>query len=140
MELPPHISSHDRVILFDGVCKLCNAWANFIIEYDTRQVFRLCSVQSPQGQAILAHFGYPTDEYETMLLVEGSTALEKSAAFLRVMQLMGLPWSSVAVFQLIPAPVRDWLYERIALNRYVLFGRYDVCRLPEPEHAARFLD
>lgn len=132
--------STDRVILFDGVCRLCNAWANFIIEYDHRHVFKLCSVQSEQGARLLEHFGYPTDTFETLLLVEGGRCYVRSDAVLRVMAGLGWPWRLLTALRLVPAALRDWLYDRVALNRYALFGRYDQCRLPTPDHAGRFLD
>ena len=72
VKYPPYITENDCVILFDGVCKLCNAWSQFIIKYDTQQLFKLCSVQSPEGQSILKHFNMPTDHFDTMLYVEGT--------------------------------------------------------------------
>ncbi|BFM02156.1 hypothetical protein Psyaliredsea_08030 [Psychrobacter alimentarius] len=80
-KLPPYISASDKVILFDGVCKLCNAWSNFIIKHDKYRLFKLCSVQSEEGQAILLHFGLPIDSYETMLYVEGDQSFQKAMLF-----------------------------------------------------------
>ena len=71
MALPPHVQTGERVVLFDGVCRLCNGWAKFLIRHDRDRRFRLCSVQSAEGQAILAWFGLPTDAFETMAYVEG---------------------------------------------------------------------
>jgi predicted DCC family thiol-disulfide oxidoreductase YuxK len=135
----PYLQEHENLILFDGVCKLCNAWSNFIIRHDHGRKFRLASVQSPEGKAILAHFGYPTERFDTMLVVRRSACHEKSAAFFAVMGELGFPWKAVLVFKPIPRRLRDWLYDRIALNRYALFGKYDVCLLPTPDHAARYL-
>ena len=75
--LPPHLGENDNVILFDGICKLCNAWSNFIIRHDKNHNFKLASVQSQEGKDILRYFNYPTDEYETMLVVNGARCLEK---------------------------------------------------------------
>jgi len=135
----PHLQQHENLILFDGVCKLCNAWSNFIIQHDRQRRFRLASVQSPEGQAVLAHFGYPTDRFDTMLVVRQGACFEKSEAFFAVMAELGWPWKSLLVFKLIPKRLRNWLYDRIALNRYRIFGRYAVCMLPTPDHAGRFL-
>jgi predicted DCC family thiol-disulfide oxidoreductase YuxK len=135
----PYLGEHENVILFDGVCKLCNAWSNFIIRHDLRHRFRLASVQSPEGKAILAHFGYPTERFDTMLVVRAGQCFEKSEAFFVVMSELGLPWKAALVFKPIPARLRNWLYDRIALNRYGLFGKYDVCSLPTPDHQARYL-
>jgi len=140
MSLPPNIQESDRVILFDGVCKLCNAWSNFIITYDKAHHFRLCSVQSVEGQRILQHFGYPVDTFETMLYVEGRNCYQKADAFFRIMSILGMPWRLVSVFRLIPQPLSDWLYDRIALNRYSLFGKYSYCRLPSADHENRYIN
>ncbi|WP_352311053.1 DCC1-like thiol-disulfide oxidoreductase family protein [Psychrobacter sp. W2-37-MNA-CIBAN-0211] len=139
-KLPPNVSVLDKVILFDGVCKLCNVWSNFILKYDSKQFFKLCSVQSEEGQEILLYFGLPTDSYETMLYVGGNHSFQKSDAFFQVMAKLGYPWKGVCIFKIIPTPVRDWIYDRIALNRYRLFGKYDYCALPLPGNEARFLD
>jgi predicted DCC family thiol-disulfide oxidoreductase YuxK len=138
--LPPFIQPGERVLLFDGVCKLCNAWVRFLIRHDPQQRFRLASVQSVQGQALLAWFGLPTDHFDTMALVENGQLLLRSDALLRIVaQLPGF-WRFLAWLRIIPRPVRDWCYDRIALNRYRLFGRYDSCLLPGADHARRFLN
>ena len=139
-KLPPNIGVSDKVILFDGVCKLCNAWSNFIIKHDRHRVFKLCSVQSKEGKQILLHFGLPSETYETMLYVEGNQSFQKSEAFFQIMTQLGYPWKIVCIFKVIPKWLRDWMYDRIALNRYSLFGKYDYCTLPSPDHEARFLD
>ena len=138
--LPPNVGPADKVILFDGVCKLCNAWSMFLIRHDKRRVFKLCTVQSDEGKGILLHFGLPADFYETMLYVEGSQCFQRSDAFFKVMAGLGYPWKVVCIFRLIPGFVRDWLYDRIALNRYRLFGKHDHCVLPAPDHETRFLN
>lgn len=139
-QYPPHIEKEDRLILFDGVCKLCNAWSNFIIRHDVNHKFKLASVQSEQGKAILTHFNYPSEVFETMLVVHGSAYYEKSDAFFFVMKELGYPWRTISFLQVIPRALRDWLYDRIALNRYALFGKYDYCRLPTPDHENRYLN
>jgi len=138
-QYPPNVDISDCVILFDGVCKLCHAWSNFIIKYDTHHQFKLCSVQSSEGQSILKHFGMPTDHFDTMLYVEGAQYFEQSDAFLKVMYKLGFPWRLFYIFKAIPKPVRNWLYDRIAFNRYALFGKYQTCMLPSTENNNRFL-
>ena len=139
MNLPPNIQKNDRVILFDGVCKLCNAWSNFIIKNDKKRQFKLCSVQSIEGKKILNHFQFPTEHFETMLYVEGNQYYQKSEAFFNVIQKLGMPWSLLTIFKILPKSLSDWLYDRIALNRYTLFGKYDYCRLPEADHQTRYI-
>jgi predicted DCC family thiol-disulfide oxidoreductase YuxK len=140
MALPPHIQADDRVVLFDGVCRLCNGWAKFLIRHDCERRFRLCSVQSAEGQAILAWFGLPTDTFETMAYVEGETLFVRSDAVLRIVAQLPGAWSLLAALRFLPRVLRDWCYDRIALNRYRLFGRYDTCLLPDADHQQRFLD
>jgi predicted DCC family thiol-disulfide oxidoreductase YuxK len=136
---PPNVDINDCVILFDGICKLCNAWRKFIIKYDNLQRFKLCSVQSPEGQSILAHFNMPTDHFDTMMYVESNQYFDKSDAFLNVVNKLGFPWRILYVFKIIPTGIRNWLYDRIALNRYSLFGKYDSCMMPSKENDNRFL-
>lgn len=136
---PPNIGVNDCVILFDGVCKLCNVWSKFIIKYDTQRHFKLCSVQSPEGQDILKHFDMPTDYFDTMLYVEGSRCYEKSDAFFNVIYKLGIPWRLLYIFKIIPKTARNWLYDRIALNRYSLFGKHDTCLMPTKENEQRFV-
>ncbi|PCH60505.1 MAG: thiol-disulfide oxidoreductase [SAR86 cluster bacterium] len=139
MNLPPNIEENEKVILFDGVCKLCNSWCNFIIKNDKNYRVKLCSVQSEQGQKILKYFDFPTEVFESMLYVEGNSVYQKSDAFFKIMALLGRPWSLLSIFKIIPKPIRDFLYDRIALNRYSLFGKYDVCQLPNADHEHRYL-
>lgn len=136
---PPKVTAEDQVILFDGVCKLCNGWSRFIIRYDTEKRFKLCAVQSEEGKAILAFFGYPTEFYETMLLVQGNRILEKSDSFLAIIAQLPLPWRALRFLRYFPLGFRNWFYDRIALNRYRLFGKYDMCLLATPDHESRFL-
>lgn len=139
VKYPPNVGVNDCVILFDGVCKLCNTWSQFIIKYDKQQRFKLCSVQSAEGQSILTYFEMPTDHFDTMLYVEGNQFFDKSDAFLNVINKLGLPWRLLYLLKLLPKGIRNWLYDRIALNRYYLFGKYNSCILPSKENENRFL-
>jgi predicted DCC family thiol-disulfide oxidoreductase YuxK len=139
VKLPPHVNINDKVILFDGVCRLCNGWVRFLIKYDKQGLFKFCSAQSAEGQAILQWLGLPTDTFETMLLIEGETAYTKSDAFLRVVGQLPQPWRSLIMLKVIPKGIRDRAYDRIALNRYRLFGRYEQCMVPSEENKKRFL-
>lgn len=96
-------------------------------------------MQSPEGQAILKWYGLPTNEFETMLLVEGPSMFTKSTAFIRVVARLELPWKLAAIVWVVPFFIRDWLYDRVALNRYAIFGKLDACLLPSPDHEDRFL-
>lgn len=137
---PPYIESREQVVLFDCVCKLCNGWAKFLIRHDHQRRFRLASVQSPQGQALLHWCGLPTDHYETLVLIREGRAHVRTDAILRILGGLPMPWRLGIVGRVIPRSIRDWLYDRIARNRYRLFGRYDTCLILTPDHRSRFLD
>ncbi|MGA4321173.1 thiol-disulfide oxidoreductase DCC family protein [Ectopseudomonas hydrolytica] len=137
--LPPGLSAGERVVLFDGVCKLCNGWAKFLIRHDPARQFRLASVQSAQGQALLAWYGLPTDRFDTMALIDEAGLHVRSTALLRILSRLPQPWRALRLLRLVPRSLRDWCYDRIALNRYRLFGRHAVCLLPTADHAERFL-
>ncbi len=139
MALPPHMLPGDKVVLFDGTCRLCDGWSRFLLRHDHDCRIKLCSVQSSEGQAILDWFGLPTEYFDTMLYVDGHEGFERSDAFLRVIGQLPAPWNWLRVLWLIPRPLRDWCYDRIALNRYRLFGREDICLVPSPEYRGRFL-
>jgi predicted DCC family thiol-disulfide oxidoreductase YuxK len=140
LNLPPKVNSNDRVVLYDGVCKLCNGWSKFLLKHDKDEAFKLCSVQSPEGQDILKWFGMPTSEFETMLLVEGNTAYYNSDAFLNIVKDLPKPWRFLRALRILPKNFRNWFYDRIALNRYLLFGKYDQCVVPSKSDFHRFLD
>lgn len=136
---PSGVEANDQIIMFDGVCKLCNRWSRFIIRFDKRRRFKLCAVQSEHGQNILRRLGYPLDHFETLLLVQGDRTLEKSNAFIAIMSQLPFPWPLFAIIKIVPRAIRDWCYDRIAHNRYRLFGKYDHCLLATPDHEQRFL-
>ncbi|MES1925585.1 thiol-disulfide oxidoreductase DCC family protein [Salinisphaera sp. T31B1] len=138
--LPPGLAPGDRVILFDGVCRLCNGWARLIIRGDTSRRFRLAAVQSHTGQALLRHFDKPTDRFDTILLIEDGCAFEKTDAALRIMRRLGWPWRAFGVLRIVPRRLRDALYDGVARHRYRLFGRYAACRRLEADHDDRFVD
>jgi len=133
------IHEGDKVILFDGVCKLCNAWSRFIIRFDKHKVFKLSSVQSTKGQMILKYFNLPLDNFETMLYVEQGVAYSKSNAFLNIIKQLPYPFRLLIYTRILPVKLRDWIYDRIALNRYKLFGKHQQCVIPDENLKNRFL-
>lgn len=135
----PLLKPGETVVLFDGVCKLCNGWAKFLIRHDHARRVRLASVQSPEGQALLAWAGLPLQQFDTMAVVRDQDYWVRSEAILEVVALLPWVWRPVQLLRYVPRVFRDWAYDRIALNRYRLFGKYDVCLLPSPDHERRFL-
>ncbi len=136
----PVLAATDKVILFDGVCKLCNHWSRFILRFDKHQRFKLCPVQSPAGQALLAHHGFPLEKFETLVLIRKGTCLTHSDAIIAILRDLPLPWPAFGVLRWLPKRWRDAGYSVIARNRYKLFGRYDQCAMPSDDYRHRFLD
>jgi predicted DCC family thiol-disulfide oxidoreductase YuxK len=128
------------IVLFDGVCRFCNGGVNWLIDHDPDGRLRFAALQSATGQRLLAKFGLRTDDFDTMVLVEGERCWTRSTAVLRIAGHLGLPWKLAAAFQLLPTFLRDPLYEVIASNRYRWFGTLDACRMPTPQLRARFLE
>ncbi|MHC8372598.1 thiol-disulfide oxidoreductase DCC family protein [Pseudomonas sp. MDT1-85] len=135
----PLLKQGETVLLFDGVCKLCNGWARFLIRHDRHRRVRLAAVQSPEGQALLAWAGLPLDQFDTMAVIRDRHYWVRSDAFFEVIALLPAPWLPLKLLRSFPRKLRDWAYDRIALNRYRLFGKYDTCLLPDPDHEQRFL-
>lgn len=132
------IQTHN-IILFDGVCVLCSAWANFMIQHDPQYQFKLVSAQSKLGQQLLSTYQLPTDHFETMVLLEQGQLYTESTAFLRIIQRVGFPYSILKYGKVIPKAVRDVAYRRIALNRYWLFGQTEQCYVVTPDIQQHFL-
>jgi predicted DCC family thiol-disulfide oxidoreductase YuxK len=127
------------IVLFDGVCNLCSFWVRFAIARDPAARLRFASVQSELGQGFLRRCGLPTDTFESFYLIEDGRVYGKSTAFLRMVRHLRRPWPLLCAARVLPRPLRDWLYDRIARNRYRLFGRRDSCLVPSPEIAGRFV-
>jgi predicted DCC family thiol-disulfide oxidoreductase YuxK len=140
-----HIASGGAVILFDGVCNLCNASVLFVIDRDPRGHFAFAPLQSPEAARMLHARGYAgryaagPPELASVLLVQGDRVFERSTAALHVARRLGGAWPLMSAFLAVPRPIRDAVYDWIARNRYRWFGRQDACRIPTPELRSRFV-
>jgi predicted DCC family thiol-disulfide oxidoreductase YuxK len=132
--------AESSVILFDGVCNLCNGIVQFIIKRDPKGKFRFASLQSECGQKLLGKFGLPSDEFDSIVLIKGEQYFLKSTAGLRILKELGGLWKLLLVFTYLPAPFRDFIYDQIARSRYRIFGKRESCMIPTPELKARFLE
>ena len=136
----PRFADDRPVIVFDGQCVLCSAFAQFILRKDHRARFRLLAAQSELGDALYRHFGLDPVHYETYVLLQDGKAYFRSEASLRILDGLGLPWSLLAASaRLVPLGLRDAVYNVIARNRLRWFGTRAQCYLPEPSQADRFL-
>lgn len=125
------------VVIFDGVCNLCNRSIDFIVRRDREGLF---AIAPNEGEAARALLGDDAADASTIVLVEDGQRYERSTAVLRIARRLPMPWKLAYAGIVIPRPVRDLAYQLLAKNRYRWFGRRDSCRLPTPEEAARFLD
>lgn len=129
------------MVLFDGVCNLCNASVNWVIDRDHGKAFRFVPLQTPAGRAIVERIGRDPNELSTLVAVEAGEHSIRSDAALRVGRRLGPPWSRfAAAARFLPRPVRDLGYRFVAASRYRVFGKRAACRVPTPELQSRFLD
>lgn len=133
------------IVLFDGVCNLCQASVNFVLDRDPRAYFRFASLQSQRGaELLLAHGLQPVAEGrdpDSIILIEDGKLYEHSTAALRIARRLSSLWPLLYyLFIWVPRPLRDLVYRFIARNRYRWFGRTEACRLPTPALKARFLE
>jgi len=135
------------LVLYDGVCGLCNRFVQFVLPRDPRGRVRFATLQGPTAaQVLLRHrLAVPEGDPESIVLVEhlGTPAERlsfRSDGALGVARWLRAPWSWLVVLRVVPRPLRDWIYERVARARYRIFGKLDACPLPSPAHRARFLD
>lgn len=127
------------LIIFDGVCNLCNASVDFIVRRDKAARFRFTPNQGATAQELLPLHGKTAEEVGTIYLLENDRLYDRSDAVLRIARHLGFPWSLAVVFLVIPRFIRDGVYHWIARNRYRWFGKKETCRLPSPEEQARFI-
>lgn len=128
------------VVLFDGVCNLCNASVQFILKRDVAGAFRFAALQSEAGRRLLEGHGLPADALSTVVVVADGRAYTHSGAALRIARGLGGAWPALGALGVVPRFARDAAYRLVARNRYRWFGRRDECMLPTPELRARFLD
>lgn len=127
------------LVVFDGVCVFCSGFIQMIIRFDRKKRFRFATAQSPFGEALFRQHGLPTDDYDSNLALIGGRAFTKLDSFIAVMAELGWPWRVAQALLILPRPLRDWLYDRVAKNRYALFGRKDSCDIPSAELRQRLI-
>ena len=128
-----------RIVLFDGECNFCDANVQFIIKRDPYAYFYFTSLQSDKGQELIKKHAIPAD-VDSLVLIENNKAYTKSTAALRIAKKLDGLWHLLFLFILIPAPIRNGVYDYIAKNRYNWFGKKEIaCTLPSPEVRKRFL-
>ncbi|HAY33004.1 MAG TPA: thiol-disulfide oxidoreductase DCC family protein [Ignavibacteria bacterium] len=128
-----------KIILFDGVCNLCNSSVNFIIDKDVRNVFKFASLQSETGTKLIKNYNLTAENIDSVILIDNDRAYIKSDAALMIAAELGGVYKILSFMRIIPKFIRDFFYDIIARNRYRWFGKKDVCRIPTPELKSKFL-
>jgi predicted DCC family thiol-disulfide oxidoreductase YuxK len=136
----PPFPDDGALLVFDGVCVLCSGSAKFILKRDSARRFRFATAQSLLGQALFRHYGLDAQTFETNLVLFEGRAHGKLDTVILAGALLGGVWRALTLLRALPRPLGDWLYDRVAQNRYRLFGRTDTCMMPPPEWRERFID
>lgn len=138
-ELPEGVPEEHPVVLFDGVCSLCESSVTFLIERDPAGVFRFAPLQSPIAETLLQDHDVEPGALESLVFVDGDNVYTKSDAVLQISRHLGGPYRLLPPFQVLPKPFRNGLYDFIADRRYGWFGKKDQCMMPTADISARFL-
>jgi len=139
--LPPSLGTAPQpLFVFDGVCVLCSRSVRFVLAREKNHELTFAPAQSALGQAIYQALGLSAEVYDTLIVLDQGRAYLKSAAVMQLARRLRQPWRSLAVLEFLPRHWLDWLYDRVARNRYRLFGRYDSCPLPDASLRARYVE
>jgi Uncharacterized protein conserved in bacteria len=140
-EKSPIAESDDHpILLFDGVCNLCNGAIQFIIPRDPEGTIRFAPLQSDLGERVQESVGLSTDDLETVVLVDDGKAYTKSDAAIRVGERLGGVYRLLSLGRLLPRGLRDRIYDFVAENRYDWFGKKDQCMVPDDDVSDRFVE
>jgi predicted DCC family thiol-disulfide oxidoreductase YuxK len=135
------IPKNKKIILFDGICNLCNNSVLKVIKYDKKDHFVFVALQSKSGQDIINYLKIDVSKIDSIILYQPGVAYDiKSTAALKIMKDFGGFWILTQVFEILPTPIRDYFYDYIAKNRYKWFGKKESCMIPTPELKAKFLN
>ncbi|MFH6603943.1 thiol-disulfide oxidoreductase DCC family protein [Maribacter algicola] len=135
------MESSKKIILFDGVCNLCNRSVQFVIKRDKKDVFRYAPLQGEFGQTFISERNIDTSKIDSIILAEpGKAYYVKSTAALEIAKHLGGAWPLISVFTWIPEGIRNIVYDFVARKRYKWFGKKDQCMVPTPALKAKFLD
>jgi predicted DCC family thiol-disulfide oxidoreductase YuxK len=127
------------ILLFDGVCNLCNGFVNFVIDNDPEAHIKMAALQSEDARPYLEAFGEDPEALDSVVLIENGRLYRRSTAALRAARYLKMPWPLFYAFIAVPPPLRDAIYDWVAEYRYEWFGTRDSCRMPTPEVQAHFL-
>lgn len=139
IEMRKRMNTQKKIILFDGVCNLCNSSVLFVIKRDPKDQFRFTALQSDIGQTLAKKYNINTTEVDSIMLIEDEKIHVKSSAALRIAKHLTGGYPLLFVCMIIPSFIRNWVYDYIAKNRYRWYGKKDQCMIPTPELKSKFL-
>jgi predicted DCC family thiol-disulfide oxidoreductase YuxK len=128
------------ILMYDGVCYLCNWLVRFALKWDSGKRLRFASLQSAAGQELLSTYAVPAEEIDSAILIEDGQISFRSTCALRVLRYLRFPWPLLYGLIVIPPFFRDAVYDFVAGKRYAWFGRMDACPIPPSDVRERFLD
>lgn len=130
-----------RLILFDGVCNLCNSSVLYVIKRDKKNLFMFAPLQSQVGKQIIEKYNIDTSKVDSIILYTPEKGIvSKSTAALKIASKLSFPTNTLSVFLIVPAFIRNWVYDFIAKNRYKWYGKKEACMVPTPELKSKFLE
>ncbi len=134
------LRDHPQLILYDGECNICNGGVRIVLQHEREPYWHFAALQSPAGQTLSRHFDMPVDNFDTMIVIDRGEVLYRSDAMVRVNSKLKAPYRWFAGgIGLLPKPIRDAGYRKLAANRFKWFGRRDSCPVPGPSVRARFV-
>jgi predicted DCC family thiol-disulfide oxidoreductase YuxK len=133
-------TENKSILLFDGICNLCNGAVQFVIKHDKKENFKFTALQSESGKKLLEKFNLNRIDFDSFVLIQNNQYYIKSTAALRVAKKLEGMITLLYIFIIVPTFIRDGVYSWIAKNRYRWFGKHDSCMIPTPELKSRFLD
>lgn len=136
----PDLPDRDPIAFMDGNCVLCTFGARLIARHDHSGRIRICPIQSPAGRAVLRHYGLEPEDPDSWLFLIDGQAHTSFHAMIRAGAFMGGIGWLLQPLRLLPRPLSDWLYRRIARNRYSMLGETDMCAVPDPALRARLIE
>jgi len=131
--------SSDVVILFDGICNTCNAFVDFLLKRDQKNIFKFASLQSPAAQKILSEHSLSTTNFDSVVVISDGHVYQKSQAIFEIFSNLGGAWPLLLIFSSLPTAITDWFYSWFAARRYKFFGQRSQCRVPNASESKKFL-
>ena len=134
------IEKNEFVVYYDGICGLCDFFVNLIVKIDSKGILKFSSLQGESGQKLLKDLNYDSDELNTVLFRANDQVYTKSTAVFRIIKTIGGLWNVFLILNLLPTSFTDFMYKKIAKNRYKLFGKLDQCDISKFNKPGQFID